>query len=75
MNASGSNPDSGTYTNLENHPRLIRARDSRSVPQILLDPKTGLPSIQPKKAKESRDVEAVDLSRETSDDREARRQF
>lgn len=34
-----------TYTNLENHPRLIRARDSKPVPKILLDPKTGLPTI------------------------------
>jgi len=42
-----------TYSNLENHPRLIRARDSKPVPKIRLDPKTGLPSIaeDPSKAK------------------------
>ncbi|CAK5264379.1 unnamed protein product [Mycena citricolor] len=39
-----------TYSNLENHPRLIRARDTSarkiaSVPKILLDPRTGLPSV------------------------------
>ncbi|KAK7465279.1 Protein ltv1 [Stygiomarasmius scandens] len=34
-----------TYSNLENHPRLIRARDSKPIPKIRLDPKTGLPSI------------------------------
>ncbi|KAF5374963.1 hypothetical protein D9758_000501 [Tetrapyrgos nigripes] len=34
-----------TYSNLENHPRLIRARDSKPVSKIRLDPKTGLPSI------------------------------
>ncbi|KAF8167443.1 LTV-domain-containing protein [Crassisporium funariophilum] len=34
-----------TYTNLENHPRLIRARDPKPVPKIVLDRKTGLPSI------------------------------
>ncbi|KAF8910048.1 Low temperature viability protein-domain-containing protein [Gymnopilus junonius] len=34
-----------TYTNLENHPRLIRARDSKPVPKIVLDRKTGLPSV------------------------------
>ncbi|KAK0208687.1 Low temperature viability protein-domain-containing protein [Desarmillaria ectypa] len=34
-----------TYTNLENHPRLIRTRDTRRTPKIMLDPKTGLPSI------------------------------
>lgn len=32
-----------TYSNLENHPRLIRVRDAKSVPKIKLDPKTGLP--------------------------------
>lgn len=34
-----------TYTNIENHPRLIRARDPKPVPKIVLDPKTGLPSV------------------------------
>ncbi|KAJ7597341.1 Low temperature viability protein-domain-containing protein [Mycena floridula] len=34
-----------TYSNLENHPRLIRARNTQAVPKIILDPKTGLPSI------------------------------
>ncbi|KAJ7361249.1 Low temperature viability protein-domain-containing protein [Mycena albidolilacea] len=42
-----------TYSNLENHPRLIRARDADRkskkapvpVPKILLDPRTGLPSV------------------------------
>ncbi|KAI0028583.1 LTV-domain-containing protein [Vararia minispora EC-137] len=34
-----------TYTNLENHPRLIRARESKPVPKIALDPRTGLPTI------------------------------
>jgi protein LTV1 len=32
-----------TYSNLENHPRLIRARDPLAVPKIRLDPKTGFP--------------------------------
>ncbi|CAE6536188.1 unnamed protein product [Rhizoctonia solani] len=34
-----------TYSNLENHPRLIVARDRRPVPRIQLHPKTGLPSV------------------------------
>ncbi|KAF6754289.1 cytoplasmic protein [Ephemerocybe angulata] len=34
-----------TYSNLDNHPRLIRARTSKPVPKITLDPRTGLPSI------------------------------
>jgi hypothetical protein len=32
-----------TYTNLENHPRLIRAREERKEAKIQLDPKTGFP--------------------------------
>ena len=34
-----------TYSNLENHPRLIRARDAKGVPKIKLDPRTGLPTL------------------------------
>jgi len=34
-----------TYSNLENHPRVIRVRDSRKVAKIRLDPKTGLPLV------------------------------
>lgn len=34
-----------TYSNLENHPRLIRARQLNTVPKIQLDPKTGLPIV------------------------------
>ncbi|KAG0707564.1 Low temperature viability protein-domain-containing protein [Suillus ampliporus] len=34
-----------TFSNLENHPRVIRARTSKPVPIIKLDPKTGLPSL------------------------------
>ncbi|KZT72926.1 LTV-domain-containing protein [Daedalea quercina L-15889] len=34
-----------TYSNLENHPRLIKARQDKLVPKIRLDPKTGLPVV------------------------------
>jgi len=34
-----------TYSNLENHPRIIRARTSKPVPKIKLDSRTGLPSV------------------------------
>ncbi|KDQ14015.1 hypothetical protein BOTBODRAFT_145898 [Botryobasidium botryosum FD-172 SS1] len=34
-----------TYTNLENHPRLIRAREKERVVKIRLDPRTGLPIV------------------------------
>ena len=36
-----------TYSNLENHPRLIRARDTQKATKIQLDPKTGLPFVRP----------------------------
>lgn len=36
-----------TYSNLENHPRLIRARQTNPVLKIKLDPKTGLPVVEP----------------------------
>lgn len=32
-----------TYSNLENHPRVIRVRDSKPTPRIKLDTKSGLP--------------------------------
>ena len=36
-----------TYSNLENHPRLIRAREAKKTVKIKLDPKTGLPIVEP----------------------------
>lgn len=36
----------GTYSNLENHPRLIRAKEVKPVSRIVLDPKTGLPTTK-----------------------------
>ncbi|KAG6878318.1 hypothetical protein C0993_008915 [Termitomyces sp. T159_Od127] len=47
-----------TYSNLENHPRLIRARNLKPVAKITLDPKTGFPTVvdhehKPKKADSS----------------------
>ncbi|PPQ63835.1 hypothetical protein CVT24_009785 [Panaeolus cyanescens] len=35
-----------TYTNLENHPRLIRARNLKPVPKITIDPKSGFPVVK-----------------------------
>ncbi|KXN88909.1 Protein LTV1 [Leucoagaricus sp. SymC.cos] len=34
-----------TYSNLENHPRIIRVNIPKSVPKISLDPKTGFPLV------------------------------
>jgi len=34
-----------TYSNLENHPRLLRLKQKPSTKKIILDGKTGLPSI------------------------------
>jgi len=44
-----------TYTNLENHPRLIKAREERKVPKILLDPKSGFPLVEGKSTARSND--------------------
>ncbi|KAI0094505.1 LTV-domain-containing protein [Irpex rosettiformis] len=38
-----------TYSNLENHPRLIRARQVKITPKIILDSKTGLPMVDGEK--------------------------
>ncbi|KAF8640432.1 hypothetical protein AX17_000097 [Amanita inopinata Kibby_2008] len=34
-----------TFSNLENHPRLIRARNDKTTPKVYLDPKTGFPAL------------------------------
>jgi len=60
-----------TYSNLENHPRLIRVRDSKAVPKIKLDPKTGLPTATnpaPRKGLE-------DLPEEDEDEEDRRMSF
>lgn len=36
-----------TYSNLENHPRIIRVANSKPTPKISLDPKTGFPLVNP----------------------------
>ncbi|KAH9968684.1 Low temperature viability protein-domain-containing protein [Russula dissimulans] len=42
-----------TYTNLENHPRLIKAREEQRMPKIRLDPKTGFPVVESKSTPKS----------------------
>lgn len=46
-----SHGPSATYSNLENHPRIIRARASKPTAKIELDPKTGLPLVNGEKYK------------------------
>ena len=51
-----------TYSNLENHPRLIRARQVKAAPKIQLNPKSGLPMVQEEELARraaSEDTEAV----------------
>lgn len=46
-----------TYSNLENHPKIIRAREVTSQkkgPKIRLHPKTGLPIVEEEKIPSSR---------------------
>ncbi|KAG6813997.1 hypothetical protein H0H92_004490 [Tricholoma furcatifolium] len=57
-----------TYSNLENHPRLIRARDSRPVAKITLDPKTGFPTVIPPQQKQLKKIPGVQASHQESDD-------
>ncbi|KAH9997790.1 Low temperature viability protein-domain-containing protein [Russula compacta] len=42
-----------TYTNLENHPRLIKAREEHKISKIRLDPKTGFPLVEGKSTSRS----------------------
>jgi protein LTV1 len=64
---------SATYTNLENHPRLIRVRDQKPVPKIALDRKTGLPSLvdivqDPQKIKNTVIINTSDESEDSDND-------
>jgi protein LTV1 len=62
---------SATYTNLENHPRLIRVHDPRPVPKIALDRKTGLPSLvvqDPQKIKNTVTINTSDESEDSDND-------
>lgn len=63
---------SATYTNLENHPRLIRICDAKPVPKIVLDRKTGLPSVKtaqdPPKIKAVTLINTSDSSEDSSDE-------
>lgn len=73
MNLS-SDQFSATYSNLENHPRLIRAREPKPVPKIRLDPKTGLPSVESEHpAKLRGNIQPVEDSE--SDEEKSKRYF
>lgn len=60
-----------TYSNLENHPRLIRARQAKHVPKIQLDPKTGFPTIDgqkyPTRASKGRQISTIEEEDEEND--------
>lgn len=45
IESASDDHSTATFSNLENHPRVIKARNSKPVPKIRLDPKTGLPSV------------------------------
>jgi protein LTV1 len=61
-----------TYSNLDNHPRLIRARDPKPVVKILLDPKTGMPYLadpsQLKSKIRQTDMKHMDSDRDSGSD-------
>jgi protein LTV1 len=49
-----------TYSNTENHPRLIRARDTSLISKIRLDPRTGIPVAANQSTRNRKLVEAID---------------
>jgi protein LTV1 len=48
-----------TYTNLENHPRLIKAREKQRVSKIRLDPKTGFPITESKSISKANNTQSL----------------
>ena len=62
-----------TYSNLENHPRLIRARQVRTTPKITLDPKTGLPLVDGEKVQKRTSRRQIEPIAEIDEDE--RRKF
>ena len=48
-----------TYTNLENHPRLIKAREKQRVSKIRLDPKTGFPIAESKSISKANNTQSL----------------
>lgn len=65
-----SMPSPATYSNLENHPRLIRARQAKSVPKIQVDSKTGLPIVDGQRySARGKQIVTIDEEDEDDDDR------
>ncbi|KAL7285608.1 hypothetical protein ACG7TL_000712 [Trametes sanguinea] len=62
-----------TYSNLENHPRLIRARNNKPVPKIRLDPKTGMPSVEGGQPSKTKTTKRPDSSATDEDEEDSRR--
>lgn len=48
-----------TYTNLENHPRLIKAREGQRVSKIRLDPKMGFPLIESNSIPKANNIQSL----------------
>lgn len=69
LRSNSDNHSTATFSNLENHPRVITARSSKPVPKIRLDPKTGLPSVVEEDSKRKQlqpDSSATDSEEEDS---------
>ncbi|KAH9837296.1 Low temperature viability protein-domain-containing protein [Rhodofomes roseus] len=58
-----------TYSNLENHPRLIKARQDKPVRKIRLDPKTGLPIVDGKQPHSRTTTDSASESESEDDSR------
>ena len=70
-------PSTATYSNIDNHPRLIRARQSKVVPKIQLDPRTGLPTVdgQPYPLRPSKDKQISTIEEEEEEGDHKRKSF
>ncbi|KAH9929688.1 Low temperature viability protein-domain-containing protein [Fomitopsis serialis] len=58
-----------TYSNLENHPRLIKARQDKLIARIRLDPKTGLPVVDGKQPQSRPPTDSTSESESEDDSR------
>lgn len=67
-----NSPHAGTYSNLSNHPRMLRLRDSRGPKpaQIKIDPKTGFPMVDGKSVLEPKTEDTIMEEEEEGEEEE-----
>lgn len=61
-------PSPGTYSNVSNHPRLLRVRESGPRPaRIRIDEKTGFPVVEGGEEKKPEEEEDEEMDEESDD--------